>query len=165
MLYVAFGGRFGLEALGSSSRGRNRRGNYGSGNAYDQYYQRQQHRSTARETGQGRHYPHTSHQDRHYSSSSSYTDGGYGYNTRYDQDDYYSQSRPARGGNMSFHLPNLFDGSLPSMLLLAAIAYVCHRNGLNPMQVLFFLNLMNGGRRRNMFGYGGGMGGFGRRRW
>lgn len=63
-------------------------------------------------------------------------------------------------------MPNLFDGSLPSMLLLAAVAYVCRRNGLNPMQVLFFLNVMNGGRRgrMGMFGYGG-MGGFGPRRW
>ena len=66
------------------------------------------------------------------------------------------------------------------MLILAGIAYMCYRNGINPMQVMFFLNMMNrGGRRRHHhhrgmgMGYGaGGMGyggfgrrGFGRRRW
>lgn len=65
------------------------------------------------------------------------------------------------------------------MMILAGIAYLCHRNGINPMQAIFFLNMMGGrggGRRRHGgggyrgmgggggFGYGGG--GFGRpRRW
>jgi hypothetical protein len=63
------------------------------------------------------------------------------------------------------HMPNLFDGSSLSMFLLLAIGYICHRNGINPTQALFMLQMMGGGGgrhrryRRGMFG-----GGFGRRR-
>ena len=207
LLYVAFGGRFGL-----ASSQKKQLGNYGSGNVYDQYYgrassqassasypyddstrnygQQQQHQQVHRST-------HTDENDRRHRQASSGSYGGTGayqhrdrhyhqhdnHNQRshYDDDYYYSsrQRQRQRGGGSTtstFHLPNLFDGSIQSMLILGGIAYLCYRNGINPMQVIFFLNMMNrGGRhhhRRGMgMGYGGmgygrgGMGGFGRRRW
>lgn len=159
LLYVAFGGRFGLESMSH----RPRRGNYQAGNAYDQYYQGQR-RSTQAETQRG---------DYHYPQSSSF-DGHRDPHHRHHQEpseSYYSTNH--RGGSTnswSFHLPNLFDGSLQSIGIIAGIVYLCHRNGVNPMQVLMIMNVMNGGRGRrrnnNMFGYGFGrggmMGGFGR---
>jgi hypothetical protein len=171
LLYVAFGGRFGLEALGSNSSPK--RGNYQSGNAYDQYYEGQR-RSTTSETRRGEYqYSRNDNTDRYSSTGSNYQHNG--------NNDYHSSSRQQQSsrrgggaGGSSFHLPNLFDGSLQSMLILGGVFYVCHRNGINAMRILFFLNMMNGrGRGRQgggMFGYGrgmgGGMGGFGRhRRW
>lgn len=184
ILYVAFGGRFGLEAL----RGENqpRRGNYHSGNAYDQYYEGQR-RTTTSETRRGEYQYQTDNRDnygRHASRNDHNARNDYSSNN-YDENT-YSSPQTRGGGGTSFHLPNLFDGSLQSMLILGGIFYLCHRNGVNPMQILFFLNMMNGRRggfrNRGMFGYGrgmggmgggmggmgggfGGMGGFGRRRW
>ena len=137
VLYVAFGGRFGLEKVFEPKA----RGNYGAGNAYDQYYH-------GRNNG--------------YENSYSYNYGG-----------------GHRRGS-SFQMPDLFDGSLPSMIILMAIGYLCYRNGINPFRAMIILNMMGGGRRRRgryggMQGFGGGMGGFGggmgmgmhgrRRRW
>jgi len=188
-LYVAFGGRFGLEHYLGGDRRRPQRGNYRTGNAYDQYYEGQR-RTTTSETRRGEYTYQTNNKHRDYSRTSAYSSRGNndqyrdGYSTYYNNDHDHYASRRSRGGwnngGVSFQMPNLFDGSLQSMLMLAGIAYMCYRNGVNPMQVLFFLNMMNGGRRRNrgMFRYGGGMGGmggmmggmggmggFGRRRW
>jgi tetratricopeptide (TPR) repeat protein len=117
-LYVAFGGRFGMELL----FGQRKRGNYEYGNAYDRYYQNQ------------RHGPHS------------------GYDP---SDSAYKRSRSGSEWNYSLQL---FDGSLSSMAILLGVAYVCHRNGVNPLQALMVLNMIGGGRRRAHFG--GGMGGF-----
>ena len=177
-LYVAFGGRFGLERLGNH-QGR-RRGNYHSGNAYDQYYEGQR-RSSHGETQRGDYYDQSS-------SYQKYNHGNRYASNQREKDEYYStgSSREyGREGSLSslwssFHLPNLFDGSFRSMTILGGIAYVCHRNGINPMQIIMFLNMMNGGGRRrgiggHVFRYGGGggfmgggLGGFGgrpRRGW
>ena len=47
------------------------------------------------------------------------------------------------------------------MMVLAGIAYICHRNGINPAQALFFLNILGGRRQHHRYGPMG-MGGFGR---
>jgi hypothetical protein len=141
-LYVAFGGRFGL-AAGQMQR----RGNYNAGNVYDQYHNRRTASTTATTT--------TSHPHQHHSLPNN---------------DYSSYREPptTRPSSTSFQFPNMFDGSIQSMLVLSGIGYLCHRNGINPMQALFFLNMMGGrgGGRGFRPGFGGGFGGgFARRRW
>lgn len=138
-LYVAFGGRFGLDQLFSGSQQENR-GNYEAGNAYDRYYNRQ-----------------TSHDSSHHSANHRQTsdESDYEYRPRY---------QSSRGGGGSFHFPNLMDGSPQSMLCLAGIAYLCYRNGINPFQVIMMINMMAGhrhGRGMGMHGYGMGYGGMG----
>jgi hypothetical protein len=136
-LYVAFGGRFGL-AGGQVQR----RGNYHAGNVYDQYHDRRTASTTT-----------TSHSDSHQDYS-------------LPNKDYSSYREPptTRRSSTSFQFPNMFDGSIQSMLVLSGIGYLCHRNGINPMQALFFLNMIGGrgGGRRYRPGFGGG---FARRRW
>ena len=63
LLYIGFGGRFGLDSLFTSSR--HQRGNYGAGNAYDRY------RTTGRAYQQQSY-----HTSRGYESSGGYTDYG-----------------------------------------------------------------------------------------
>jgi tetratricopeptide (TPR) repeat protein len=153
-LYVAFGGRFGLDQLFSGNR-HEHRGNYEAGNAYDRYYNRQQQNYDQRQA----------------------------YETEYEYRPRQQQHHHHHRGS-SFHLPNLFDGSPQSMVCLAGIAYLSYKAGINPFQVIMMMNMMAGGRRRGMgmhrgmgMGYGGGMGGmgygggfggrrgFGRNRW
>ena len=157
-LYVAFGGRFGLDQVFSGNRHENR-GNYEAGNAYDRYYNRAQ--------------------EQNYDRYSTNTNQRQAYESEYE---YRPRQQQHRGS--SFHLPNLFDGSPQSMICLAGIAYLCYKAGINPFQVIMMMNMMAGGRRRGMgmhrgmgMGYGGGMGGmgygggfggrrgFGRNRW
>lgn len=157
-LYVAFGGRFGLDQVLSSNRHENR-GNYEAGNAYDRYNNRQGSYGN----------PNSYSSSHHQSSSQHHRQTSYASEYEY---------RPRRqSSSNSFHFPNLFDGSPQSMLCLAGIAYLCYRNGVNPFQVIMMLNMMNGHRRGGMgmrrrgfgmggMGYGGGMmgGGFGGQR-
>eukprot|EP00980_Cylindrotheca_fusiformis_P028890 scaffold22668_cov161-Cylindrotheca_fusiformis.AAC.7 len=138
-LYVAFGGRFGL-AQGPVKQ----RGNYEAGNVYDQYHHR--HSSRQRQQQQQQ------QQQQYYSVPK----------------DNYSSRREAtpQRRSSSFHFPNLLDGSMQSMLLLSGVGYLCLRNGINPMQALFFLNMIGGrrgGHRMVRPGFGGGFGR--RRRW
>ncbi|KAL7508495.1 hypothetical protein ACHAWX_000728 [Stephanocyclus meneghinianus] len=180
LLYIAMGGRFGLEyAVGKRSA---QLGNYGSGNAYDRY--RGERRATERtssssgynhrqsssmnqryydmydaDDSHGRRAGDTSHSDHQYSSKthSSSSEGNL-YNdrsnpqngqfySRYNNDEEYYYERPRPNRNTSFHLPNLFDGSLPSMAILFAIAMACHRYGINPFHIFWVLNIaQNRGR-------------------
>eukprot|EP00804_Cyclotella_cryptica_P020253 CCRYP_015875-RA/>CCRYP_015875-RA protein AED:0.09 eAED:0.09 QI:30/1/1/1/1/1/3/529/437 len=175
LLYIAMGGKFGLEyAVGNRST---RLGNYGSGNAYDRY--RGERRTTERTSSSNSHHdPQSSMNPRYRNSHSSYHEGSV-YNdrsnpqneqfySRYNDagDYYYERSRPT--SSTSFHLPNLFDGSLPSMAILIAIAVACHRFGINPFHIFWMLNMaQNRGRvhgpgrvypmgRGGYGGYGGG---------
>jgi hypothetical protein len=46
------------------------------------------------------------------------------------------------------------------MMMIAGIAYMCHRNGINPLNALMIANMMGGrGRRGGMGRMGRGMGG------
>jgi len=131
-LYVLFGGRFGLGGFLSGSVER-RRGHYGEGNAYDQYHRRQQ-------------------QPYSYGSSSyQYGSSSYGRRTPPSDDDYgYRYHHP----RTSFQFPDLFDGSLLSILALAVFGYLCHRNGISPFQAIWLLNIVTaGGRRRHRRGF------------
>lgn len=156
ILYLAFGGRFGFESTSSSSTSRDygtpydnyyrdtatartTKGNYGENNAYEQYY-RQKRQQTQYASSQ-------SHQPRR---DNNYDRGG-GY--------YESYHYTPRQSSYSFSIANLFDGSVQSMVILAGIAYICHKSGINPFQAIMMLNLMGGGRRVYYGGYYGG--GFG----
>ncbi|KAL7548718.1 hypothetical protein ACHAWF_011986 [Thalassiosira exigua] len=188
ILYVALGGRFGLNyALGGNKDVRHR-GNYGNGNAYEKYYSSTSSSSTQSRysSGTDRHqarygsrneeassFP---RQRQHAGNSGDQTSTGYNDRTRPQNDRYYSRYEdgnyyepPPRRRSTSYGMPNLFDGSLISMAVLFVIGMVCHRFGINPFHLMWMLNMMQrrGGHHRRM-GYGaypgggmGGMGGFG----
>lgn len=184
ILYIALGGRFGLEYAFQKQR----RGNYGHGNAYERY-NRQSTNYAARNNDR---YGYVSE-----SSSSRQSQGGNanraqrqtessGYNdrtnpqnkhyySRYSQHDddeqYYEprQTQSTRRSSTTYHIPNLFDGSFTSMIILFIIGTICHRFGVNPFQIFWLLQATQRGGRHHHGGYGGyggfgGMGGFGRRR-
>jgi len=204
-MYIAFGGRFGLGGVLSGHdqyhhHHQQRRGNYNRGNAYDQFYDRQYGRASsttnndnnmrASSSRQRDRYGYHPHESSSWSSQDSYQQShNYG-----DRDDYYStrrntdyqqRGRERRSSSFwsSLRIPNLLDGSLQSTAILAGIVYVCHRNGISPMQIMVLLNMIGhrGHRRfrragplfggygggglfgRGMGGFGGGMGGFGLR--
>ena len=153
VLYVAFGGRFGLfesSAEPTSSR-HNMKGNYGADNAYEQYHRQQQQRR----------------RDSAYSPRGGGGGGG---------DDYYANSwgysAGGGGGNTDSFVGNgSGDGFFLYMALTAAGVYVAHLMGISPWQILFLFNML--GRRQRGFGgrrggggmmYGGG-GRFGGRRY
>ena len=211
LLYIAFGGRFGLESMGGS---RQQRGNYEAGNVYDQYYGRDSMSSSSSSPG-GETYNggrnaassspppggQNSYDDRDYARRQSTYDDynsrdtrSYDRNYRYGSDDRHSNSYRSRGGSHYdddyYHRSSpgyggssfsFFDGGLPSIAMILGIAYLLHRNGVNPFNALFLFNMMRGGGRRRhyrgggMYGGMGGMGGFGgmrygmgrppRRRW
>lgn len=202
LLYVAFGGRFGLSSASSlfnqQPKERKYRGNYGAGNVYDQHYGRYSASSSSSSSYSSSSYPYTSadnnnrYDSRRTGSTSSRQPDDYRYHSdRYNNDntgsrsgrsDYYrddysygndrqyeEQRRRRRSSNSSYsstsyHFPNLMDGSLPSMMVLAGLVYIGYRAGINPFQLLFFINIM-GGRRRRPHGYHHGFGGGFRRRW
>ena len=150
VIYVAFGGRFGFASSNSS---RPLHGNYDQGNAYDQYYQ-----NRASSSSNNHAYDHS------YPSSSNSRRNDY-YNNH---DDYYGNiGYSRRGGGSSYssygYSGSSWETSLPSIAMIAGIAYLCHLAGINPLHALLMMNAM-GGRRRHRFGGGGFGGGFRRRR-
>jgi hypothetical protein len=150
VLYVAFGGRFGLEYLSSPSSSSTERRN-----VYEEFYQERRQRHQNQEQGS---------RNRQY-----YDPYGGGYNYASDDQAY---SRHRRGSSWGFGGYGGSSSFPASLLFLAAVAYVAHRNGINPFQALFFANMAMGGRgrgglRRGIYpggwGPGGMMGGFGHR--
>jgi len=150
LLYVAFGGRFGFEGGGygtTTGGGAYRKGNYATGNAYDQFYGRQssfeRHRNYHRDGGDdyGSRYSSYQHQSQR---SSSYHSGGHNNN-------YYS------GSFLDQFLGNL----TPIFLVAVGVAYLCHRNGIPIVDVMSVLvwNILF--RRRRRFHRRGGWGGGG----
>merc|ERR1712232_245342 len=162
------------------------RGNYARGNAYDRYASgsHSQHYNDPGNSGQpqsrysspysdeANRGTHTSsgfndrsqpQNERHYSRNHNEYDGGrhsqnYGrQHSRYEDESYY-QPRQRRTSRTSYHMPNLFDGSSTSMVLMLGIGFICHRFGINPFQVFAMLRMAQGGNR---YGYGGFRGGFG----
>ncbi len=189
LLYIALGGRFGLEYVGRKPS----RGNYGHGNAYERYHG---HHSTTNSASRNNdRYGYVSE-----SSTSTQNQGGpnanraqtqssssgSGYNDRtnpensqyysrysqYDDEEYYEPPRQSRSSrrtsSRTYHMPNLFDGSFTSLIIMFIIGTICHRFGINPFQVFWLLRAMQGGGRHHhgypMGGYGGFGGGFGGRR-
>lgn len=168
ILYIAFGGRFGMGSIAlpsSSPRGTNRydytdtttrttRGNYGEGNAYDEYYRRKkQGRST---------YSYSSG-----SNSRNYDDDyGYSYDSTSNR-----QYRPRRQRQSSTF--NLGNDSMAVIMIAFATLLVLQYAGLLSIQMVHDLLWILGGlgvRRRGFRGgaFGGnggfGHGGLGRRR-
>ena len=197
VLYVTFGGRFGLEGFGSRPRAQ-----YGRGNGYDRYgtvndvprYKNINNNNVQqpRVTGIGETNPHIEHdsvgrgqpENPDFQGASPHGESGggqhhvpdpnvaaAGQSHQPDPNNINAQQRrtsvgydddyqPNTRSSSSFQFPNLFDGLFPSIVCLLGIAYVCHRNGINPFQVFMMLNMMGAGRRGGM-GYGMGMGGMG----
>jgi hypothetical protein len=186
VLYVMLGGRFGLEGFGSRPRG-----HYGRENVYDRYGtgrnvlyngggQSRGHGGSSHayvpnvndNVGARQHeqqYPDPTHRTNTQGAADDSREPPRGPDpganthrrTTYDDDFGYE---PHRQRSTSFQFPNLMDGSFPSMMCMLGIAYICHRNGINPFQVFMMINMMGAGRRGGM-GYGGmgygGMGGMG----
>lgn len=194
ILYVALGGRFGLDYALSGGQGVSR-GNYSTGNAYERYYN-DQYKERSYNSGQNT----DPHRRTTTSDSSGYNDRTTKQNAKYysqyqnnnGNSDYYEPPPRKTRRSTSYHMvrilslyilncihsflilcdvlrfkPNLFDGSMSSMGILLAVGLVCHYAGINPMQVMMMLNMMNGRRGHRGFGGYGGYnmgGGFGRRR-
>ena len=168
VLYVGFGGRFGL---GGDTR---TMGNYGSDNVYDQY----RRYGTTNTKTQSSSYPYTNrnrnNNDYGGGSSSSHSSASHRRTSHHQQNDYYDDhqyydARPRGGGGStsSWSLGGFrpFDGGMQSLLLVGGLAYAGHRMGMNPFHTMMIVNALGGGRRRfgrrGGFGMGGGFGGMG----
>eukprot|EP00521_Asterionellopsis_glacialis_P004455 CAMPEP_0195269620 /NCGR_PEP_ID=MMETSP0706-20130129/13875_1 /TAXON_ID=33640 /ORGANISM="Asterionellopsis glacialis, Strain CCMP134" /LENGTH=388 /DNA_ID=CAMNT_0040324759 /DNA_START=1 /DNA_END=1164 /DNA_ORIENTATION=- len=115
LLYLFCGGRFGLGSSGPTNRG-----NYEIGNAYDRY------RTQGSSGGYGT------------SGTTSTGYSNYAQSTTHDSYDYMNTPpRRRRSTTSSFHMPNLFDGSFTSILVLSGFAYFCHQQGINPFQAIW----------------------------
>lgn len=188
VLYIGFGGRFGL--FGGNTRSM---GNYGSDNVYDQY--RRYGTTTTTTTTK----PHTKSSQSSYpyqdddNNSNTYKrnyDSDISHGSRsshrrtsqqqqqkqqqqhrhsdYQDDHQYYDDRSRRGGGgtnsngwSSGFRP--FDGGMQSMLLLAGLAFAGQRMGMNPFHTMMIVNALGGGRRRfrPRGGLGVGFGGMG----
>uniref|UniRef100_A0A7S4EI96 Uncharacterized protein n=1 Tax=Pseudo-nitzschia australis TaxID=44445 RepID=A0A7S4EI96_9STRA len=138
LLYVAFGGRFGLDYFfngnthGGSSRSSRRHSGSGGGRSndvYDEFYRSRNERNNRRPMQQEDHTRHS--YGRHsYSSNSNSSSSSSGYG-------YYAH-----------------------MLLLAVVVYVARLFGISPYQAIFFVNMLvgrrGGGMIRGRRGFGGG---------
>ncbi|KAL3827196.1 hypothetical protein ACHAXA_006751 [Cyclostephanos tholiformis] len=182
ILYLALGGRFGLDyALGGGVKRQRHRGNYGEGNAYNRYSSSRSSSSSTsnRYSSYGSsHYQDTHDNDRQYDDkqqrtrTNEYRDRTKPQNDRYysrgNNDDYYEPRGRRMDGN-KFRMPSMYDPTLVYMAILLIGGMVCHRFGVNPFQILMMLNLLRrGGGAR--FGYGAYQGfgrgfGFGRQRY
>ncbi|KAG7345333.1 expressed tetratricopeptide repeat protein [Nitzschia inconspicua] len=152
-LYIAFGGRFGLEYLSSTSSASRHKNHISNNDVYQEFYQdrrRRQYREQQARSGRNTYDPYEGTSGRGNS--------------------FYSSSR-RRGNTWSGDV-----NSYVTMMIMAGVAYIAHRNGINPFQALVFANMAmgRGGHRRRGFynpgfGHGGMMGGFrrggGRPRW
>lgn len=161
LLYVALGGRFGLEYVFQKQR----RGNYSHGNVYERYNPDSYGYVSESSSSQGG----NANRAQRQAESSGYNDRTNPRNDQYysryshhDGEQYY-EPRQTRSRSTTYHMPNLFDGSFTSMIILFAIGTICHRFGVNPFQIFWLLQAMQRGGR-HYHGYGGFGGGFGRRR-
>ena len=181
ILYIALGGRFGLEYVGNR---KSSRGNYGHDNAYERYNSRSTN-SAARSNDRYGYVGESSsssgqNQDGNANRAQRKTQSGYNDRTnpqnnqyysrysQYDEEEYFEPRQTRSSRKITTHLiPNLFDGSFTSMIILFIIMFICHRFGVNPFHVFWLLQAMQRGGHHRMggWGYGGfGGGGFGRRR-
>ena len=172
VLYIAFGGRFGLESSFSNhksdsgwrySSSYGQHGDYGKGNAYEQFYNNRDNYHRRRETTS------TNSGSGTYSSSNSYpknsrdTNGNYDSAYGYNNNDRYSNSRSydshgytSRGrNNNGYNSSSDWDAIVP-YLLVGGIALGLNRFLGVPIHVM----PMGFGMRRG-FGFGGGGIGFG----
>jgi len=144
LLYVAFGGRFGLEYLFNNDNNRDansRSGSYRTDNVYEEFY-RDRNQRNLQQNRQQNNYHH--HHREHYDSSS--------YDSRRHHQRSHSSSSWWDGSSSS--------GYYYHMLLMGGIAFVARYFGISPYQAIFFANMVmgrGGGRRRGMMGGLGNM--------
>eukprot|EP00977_Amphora_coffeiformis_P029268 scaffold39718_cov153-Amphora_coffeaeformis.AAC.1 len=142
-IYIAFG----LQNTFQPAVTRPTRGNYGQGNAYEQFYRQRRASSSSYYDD-----PYSTHSQRHtYSQHHNYND--------YDHDVNYGYS-----GRRSSYWGSTGGDLLPLIIRISGVALVCYFAGINPMHALMAMNVV-GGRRGRMFGrgFGGGFGGYGGR--
>ncbi|KAL3784455.1 hypothetical protein ACHAW5_004015 [Stephanodiscus triporus] len=189
ILYLALGGRFGLDyAFGGGAKRQRHRGNYGEGNAYNRYSSSRGPGSSSSKSNrysssssdyyqddrgndkfhQQARNSHDTYDRQRRTSSTEYNDRSKPQNDRFysrygDNDDYY-EPRARRRSGTNFQMPSLYDGTLVSLAILLIGGMICHRFGINPVQALMILNLLQRRGGGGRFGYGayqGGGGGFG----
>mmetsp|Transcript_23480 Transcript_23480/g.26158 ORF Transcript_23480/g.26158 Transcript_23480/m.26158 type:complete len:406 (-) Transcript_23480:150-1367(-) len=137
LLYVAFGGRFGVEYLINNDNNRNansRSGSYRTDNVYEEFYRDRNQRNLQHNRQQSSH-----HHREHYDSSS--------YDSRHHRQRSHSSSSWWDGSSSS--------GYYYHMLLMGSIAFVARYFGISPYQAIFFANMVmgrGGGRRGGMMG-------------
>lgn len=163
-MYVAMGGRFGRDELddlwgGISGRGTSSatQGNYGSSSAYEQYKQQKQRR--AQGTGAYERYKQQKERQqqtqfdsyRYSDGYGSYRDNTYGgYGNSYSS---YGGSYGGYGGRSYYSNTSSSDG-LFTIGIILVIAYICRQNGIDPMQAIWIVLMMNNRGRRGGFHYG-----------
>ncbi|MGK3745203.1 MAG: hypothetical protein ACI90V_012064 [Bacillariaceae sp.] len=165
VLYVAFGGRFGLEYIfnNNNDSSRTSSGKYSTdNNVYEEFYRdrNQRNQQQDRHYRQDEDYNHQqnhNHQDNYDSSSSS------SYNSR------RSSSHSSSSWWDSSGTSSLLSGQYSHMLIIGGVVFVANRLGISPYQAIFFVNMLmgrrgGGGRRGRGFGGPGMMGGFGNMR-
>lgn len=155
ILYVFFGGRFGLDFWSRESKTSRWNGRYGRENVYD-------HRN---EYPNRNNYRNERYTDSAYSGRSSYgryhDDSYHGYRDdeyggyRRNTDDSYNYDRYGGRGSRSQHRSSYHGGGhsygfdfLPLMMGILPVVYLAHRyGGVNPYHALMMLRMLGGGRR------------------
>ena len=165
-LYVAFGGRFGLEYVLSCSSSSSsdhaapsQHGNYGPNNAYEQY-RRQVSQASSSYYGSTPYLQQQQQQQQSHYGNDNYpsdTGGGFGWGS-------------SSSWDVGNHSPTTMGGGgfdLMTFVLLVGAAVLCHQAGINPLHALVLLHRL--GRRnqyhRHNYGAGGLGGGFGGMGW
>lgn len=168
LLYIAFGGRFGLNYLfsnhhhstkSSSSSYRSAttttKGNYGTNNVYDQYRRQQQQQqsssSTTRQDNDNHHHQSAQYHNNHHNDAYPHS--------------HQHQHHHNNGGSFSDMFAPF--GGFQNVMMIAVVMYICHKNGIHPLNALMMVNTMTGRRgggfyyNNGGFGGGGGFGNFG----
>ena len=153
MVFFAICIAFGLQNTFQPIDTRPTRGNYGEGNAYEQFY-RQRRASSSSSSSYYYDDPHGTHTRQTYAQH--HNRNNYDHGTNHD-DYYYGGQRSSYG-----YGGNAWRDSLPNIIRFSGIALFCYFSGLNPLHVLMTMNV-GGGRRNRLFGrgFGGGFGGYG----
>lgn len=140
VLYVAFGGRFGLEYLGKNNNSSSRR----SSSAYDEFYQSRNSNSRRYDTNYDRY--------------------GRSYDTNYDRYGRSTSSYGRRSNSWSSYGSGSGSyGHYPYMLIVLGASYIAQRYfGVGPYEAMLFVNLLLGRRNRGFmprrgYGWGNGM--------
>jgi hypothetical protein len=161
VLYVAFGGRFGLEYIfnNNNDNSRTNSGKYSTdNNVYEEFYRDRNQRNRQQDDRRYR-------QDEDYSRQQNRN-----HRDNYDSSSSYNSRRSSSHSSSSWWdssgTSSLLSGQYSHMLIIGGVVFVANRLGISPYQAIFFVNMLmgrrgGGGRRRGGFGGPGMMGGFG----
>lgn len=164
VLYVAFGGRFGLDYIfnNNDDNSRTSSGKYSTDNSvYEEFYRDRNQRNQQQD-------------DRHYRQDEDYShQQNRNHRNNYDSSSSYDRRRSSSHSSSSWWdssgTSSLLSGQYSHMLIIGGVVFVANRLGISPYQAIFFVNMLmgrrgGGGRRRGGFGGPGMMGGFGNMR-